>query len=120
MLPFVWLSLCSSRFLKIRVCFSAKNYSWIRTPGLCLRCRLYQLVPSYTSQTESGQMCVNEVIWSLAWVLVWDCTLQILSKNVYEEMQLKKTHNSNAQDKLLIIIYWFAAVVEKCCKKNTF
>ena len=49
------------------------------------------LVSSYTSQTESGRMCVNKVIWSLAWVLVWDCTLQILPQNVYKEMQLEKT-----------------------------
>ena len=62
-------TLCCSRFLKIRVCFSAKNCPWIQTPGHYLRCRLYKLAPSKTSQTESGQMCVKEVIWSPACML---------------------------------------------------
>ena len=38
--------LCSSRFLKVRVWLQPKNNPWIRTPGLYLRCRLYQIVPS--------------------------------------------------------------------------
>ena len=63
---FLGSRICSSRFLKIRVCFSAKNYSWIRPSRLYLRCRLYQLVPSLILQSDSDKMCVSEVIWSPA------------------------------------------------------
>ena len=41
----------------------AKKYAGIGTPGLFLRCRLYQLAPSLHQKLKQVGLNVHEVIW---------------------------------------------------------
>ena len=69
-----------------------------QTPIYTLNPLNYRLNKDVVRGPIGKYMYVNDVIWSQPCVLVW-AFMQILPQNIYKEMQLKKTQNSNAQDK---------------------